>query len=152
MYYNSWIEGNHLFIQMEYCSHSLRHILKLKEQVFGKQPVEAMNPVERFITCHIYREILECVQYLHDLTPRVIHRDLKPDNILIAHRVENNRFIKFFDFGLATVHDTETLQCEHSVVGSGRFIAPEVYQRKYNHKADIYSLAIIGIDMFGIDV
>ncbi|CAG2165492.1 unnamed protein product [Oppiella nova] len=29
-------------------------------------------------------ELLECVQYLHELNPQIIHRDLKPGNVLIA--------------------------------------------------------------------
>ncbi|CAG2175729.1 unnamed protein product, partial [Oppiella nova] len=82
-------------------------------------------------------KILECVQYLHELNPPVIHRDLKPDNILLA---------KTYVTGLATVHQ------HSSDKGDQRYCAPEVGQGVvYNHKIDVYSLAKIAEkDIFGI--
>ncbi|CAG2181037.1 unnamed protein product, partial [Oppiella nova] len=81
--------------------------------------------------------------------PPVIHRDLKPDNVLLARDVRNGRFLKVSDFGLATLH-------EHSSAhGLPKYIAPEVRKRgvKYNHKIDIYSLAkICELDIFDIDL
>ncbi|CAG2176124.1 unnamed protein product, partial [Oppiella nova] len=44
-YYNSWPEGKHLYIQMEFCSQNLRNILEVKPQVFGRQIGEAMDCV-----------------------------------------------------------------------------------------------------------
>ncbi|CAG2173575.1 unnamed protein product, partial [Oppiella nova] len=86
----------------------------------------------------IFKEILECVQYLRELNPPVIHRDLKPDNILLAKTVRNGRFFKICDFGLATVHQ------HSSDKGDLKYQAPEVGQGVvYNHKIDVYSLAII---------
>ena len=83
-YYNSWPESKYLYIQMELCSQNLRNILDIKPKVFDRQLGEPMYCVEYFISCEILRQILECVQYLHELNPRIIHRDLKPENILIA--------------------------------------------------------------------
>ncbi|CAG2100222.1 unnamed protein product [Medioppia subpectinata] len=116
-----------------------------------------MNSVfEYFISSEIFKEILECVEYLHSSDPPVIHRDLKPDNILIGHTIESNRFVKLCDFGLATDHniDRQTAsRYEHSVVGTLAYMAPEVVSGKqYNHKSDIYSLHIIGEQLFGIDL
>ena len=102
---------------MEFCSQNLRNIVEVKPQVFGRQLGEAMDCVEYFISCEIFRQILECVQYLHELNPPVIHRDLKPDNILMAKTVRNGRFFKLCDFGLATVHKHK------SVVGDADYCA-----------------------------
>ncbi|CAG2102238.1 unnamed protein product [Medioppia subpectinata] len=155
-YYDSWLESNHLYIQMQFCSQSLKSLLKDKPIVFERQPEEPIDCIfEHFITCEIFKEILQCVQYLHELDPPVIHRDLKPDNILIAHNINNNRFIKLCDFGLATelVIDKGTdARYEHTVVGTSRYMAPEVYYGRYNHKSDIFSLSIIGEQLFVINL
>ncbi|CAG2162909.1 unnamed protein product [Oppiella nova] len=150
LYNNSWFEDNkRLYIEMELCSDSLRNILDIKPEVFGRQSPEPMNSLEFYISCHIFRELLECVQYLHELSPPVIHRDLKPDNVLLARDVRNGRFLKVSDFGLATFHK------HSSAHGLPKYIAPEVRKRgvKYNHKIDIYSLAkICELDIFDIDL
>ncbi|CAG2168297.1 unnamed protein product [Oppiella nova] len=148
-YYNSWLEGKHLYIQMEYCSQSLKPMLSVKGQVFGRQKGDPMNIYEYYLSCEIFRELLECVQYLHDLDPPVIHRDLKPDNILIAKDVRNGRFVKLCDFGLATVHDMASMS--HSTnVGTFKYMAPEVHQSRYTCKADVYSLGEIGQELFDL--
>ena len=144
-YSDQWYDKNMYYIRMELCSDSLKNILQNKPQVFGRQPEEPMNSIEFYISCHIFKEILECVQYLHELNPPVIHRDLKPDNILLAKTVRNGRFFKVCDFGLATVHQ------HSSDKGDLRYQAPEVGQGvDYNHKIDVYSLAKIAEKIFGI--
>ena len=143
-YMDSWNENKQYFIRMELCSDNLKNILRLKRQVFAKKSEEAMNCVEYFISCHIFREILECVEYLHELNPPVIHRDLKPDNILLARKVRNGRYFKIGDFGLANVTTTHT-----SSGPVGVYRAPEVgWGEGYDHKVDVYSLSVIGFEIF----
>ncbi|CAG2171498.1 unnamed protein product [Oppiella nova] len=129
-YYHSWTEPDFGYIQMELCSQSLRNILEVKAQVFERQSGDPMNPFEYFISCEIFRQILEAVQYLHGLNPQMIHRDLKPENIVIAYNVEKDRFVKLCDLGLATVHDklihNRTSQKHTSDRGTQRYMAPEL--------------------------
>ena len=150
-YMEQWYEYNVYYIRMELCSHSLQNILQHKPQVFGRQPGEPMNSIEFYISCHIFKEILECVQYLHELNPKIIHRDLKPDNILVAKIVRNGRYLKVADFGLATLHSIAS--GSHTTgVGTRQYMAPEVkLQTKYTPKADIYSLAIIAHKLFNLN-
>ncbi|CAG2164029.1 unnamed protein product [Oppiella nova] len=157
LYYNSWPESKHLYIQMEFCLQNLRNILEVKAQVFGRQLGKAMDCVEYFISCEILRQILESVQYLHDLNPQIIHRDLKPENILMVENVRNGRFVMLCDFGLATVHDKNInymTRDKHSTgLGTIKYQSPEISQGiKYGHKVDIYSLAIIGAELFELDL
>ncbi|CAG2102354.1 unnamed protein product [Medioppia subpectinata] len=150
-YYDSWIEGKHLYIQMEYCPQTLRSVLNDKQQVFGRQSTEAMNIYEYFISCQIFREILECVQYLHELNPPIIHRDIKPENILILHNTKTNTFLKLGDFGLATEHNRPT-KTHTQGAGTRNYMAPEVGMgKKYDVKADIYSVGMIGLEMFELN-
>ncbi|CAG2174898.1 unnamed protein product, partial [Oppiella nova] len=131
-YYDSWSYREYLYIQMELCSQSLTKIIEIKAQVFERQIGVPMNSIEYLISCEIFRQLLESVQYLHELNPQIIHRDLKPDNILIARDVRNGRFVKLCDFGLATVHDRRvnyrTTRKHTADIGDLRYQAPEIGQ------------------------
>ncbi|CAG2106531.1 unnamed protein product [Medioppia subpectinata] len=155
-YYNSWLESNHLYIQMQFCLQNLRSLLKDKPIVFQRQPEDQMNAIEYFISCEIFKELLECVQYLHESNPPVIHRDLKPENVLIDHNFSFNRCVKLCGFGLATDHNIDRQTASrygHTLgVGTKTYMSPEVYHYKqYNHKTDIYSLALIAEEIYSID-
>jgi len=149
-YISQWQEDNEYFIQMELCSDSLKTIVGLKPQAFGRQTGEPMNSIEFYISCQISREICECVQYLHELNPQIIHGDLKPDNILITRTPINGRFIKVSDFGLASIYRGSGRihsQCK----GTARYMAPEVrLMDKYTTIIDVYSLAIIAKELFDL--
>ena len=113
-----------------------------------------------YTICELFREIVECVQYLHSRDPPIIHRDLKPANILITAKPTNERYVKLCDFGIAVDHKTKTMystrgksQTHTANVGTPVYMAPEVMRgRDYNRSADIYSLGMIALDMFKITV
>ena len=142
---------------MEYCPQNLKNLLSIKPQIFERQSDEVMNIIEFYISCELFKELLECVQYLHDLKPQIIHRDLKPDNILIKPNILSGRFIKLGDFGLATVHDKAinyfTLEKHTTGGGTVKYQAPEIGQGSiYGHKCDIYSLALVGAEVFDFNL
>ncbi|CAG2100757.1 unnamed protein product [Medioppia subpectinata] len=158
-YIDSWFEGNLYYIQMELCSDSLRNILKKKLDVFPQESGQPMNCVEYYISCEIFRELLQCVQYLHELSPQIIHRDLKPDNILVSMNgsYNNGNYFKLCDFGLAAIHDKNAYELtggKHSAgVGTVGFQAPEVSRGlPYNHLSDVFSLSKIGEILFDLDI
>ena len=154
--YDSWIENKvWLYIQMELCSDNLKNIIEEKSKVFKRQSSEAMNSIEFYISFQLFRELLECVQYIHGLNPPIIHRDLKLANILINFFPMNGHFIKLCDFGLAKEH--ENSQMSHTVgIGTRKYMAPEVlngfYDKNlYSTKADVYSLGQIAQNLFDFD-
>ncbi|CAG2117341.1 unnamed protein product [Medioppia subpectinata] len=155
-YEDSYLESNHLYIQMQFYSQSLRTVLIDKAIVFGRQPEDQMTVFEYFTSCEIFKELLECVKYLHESDPPVIHRNLKPENILFDPNFTSNRCVKLCDFGLAidhNIHRQTVSPFVHTVCGTFGYIAPEVLMGKqYDHKSDIYSLSIIGEELFGIDL
>ena len=162
-YMGSWIETyskdvdiNCLYIQMEFCSDSLKNILNSKALVFGRKPLETMSVIEYFVSCQLFKELLECVQYLHESNPPIIHRDLKPQNILIADNPLRGKYLKICDFGLATVHSMSSMSHTRNT-GTFKYMAPEVLQgtrfkSDYSTKADVYSLSIIAMELFDFDV
>ncbi|CAG2115699.1 unnamed protein product [Medioppia subpectinata] len=149
-YLNSWFESDKYYIQMELCADSLRNILLAKRRAFGRQTAaQAMNSVEFFISCQLFKELVECVQYLHSSKPAVIHRNLKPENVLIARTVRNGRYLKLSDFGLASLLDTSIAAANRDAL----YIAPEVIEgHKYDHKSDLYSVSKIGEQIFDFNL
>uniref|UniRef100_H3GC06 Protein kinase domain-containing protein n=1 Tax=Phytophthora ramorum TaxID=164328 RepID=H3GC06_PHYRM len=83
--------------------------------------------------------IVEALAYLHSLNPKVIHRDLKSNNVLLNEEME----AKLIDFGISRErHGTET----HMTAGMGTsfWIAPEVLRgQDYNEKADVFSFGVV---------
>lgn len=82
------------------------------------------------------RQILNAMLELHK--KRILHRDLKPQNILLKNDV-----IKICDFGFAKEMSASTNFLK-SVKGTPLYIAPEILlNRQYNHKVDVWSFGII---------
>ena len=100
----------------------------------------------------MFKELLECVQYLHESNPPIIHRDLKPANILIAYNNRNGRYLKICDFGLATVHINNDISHTEGP-GTMKYMAPEVSQSNhYSINAHIYSLRVIAQELFDFHI
>ena len=97
-YFDVWIErNNYLYIQMELCSDNLQNIIQQKPEFFGREESEPMKEIEYFISCQILKELSECVQYLHESNPPVIHGNLKPENILFCDFPRSGRHLKLCD-------------------------------------------------------
>ena len=83
------------------------------------------------------KQILNGLNYLHTRESPIIHRDLKCENIFING---NNGQAKIGDLGLAVVKATQHLS---SVLGTPEFMAPELYDEKYDEKVDIYAFGMV---------
>lgn len=69
----------------------------------------------------------------------VIHRDIKPGNLMIAR----NGLVKIVDFGLARLGNDKSLSRAGAMMGTPFYIAPEMVQGKSaGHLSDIYSLGV----------
>ena len=136
---------------MELCSDNLMNIINQKQIFFRRPETEAMNSIEYFISCEIFKEILECVQYLHESNPPLMHRDVNPKNILIKEIPKNHRFVKLCDFDLVKEADYQT-KTQTRGQGTWKYMAQEVqlYSR-YSAKCDIYSLGVVALELFQIN-
>jgi WNK lysine deficient protein kinase len=95
--------------------------------------------VRRKIMKNFCIQILEGLKYLHD--KNIIHRDLKCDNIFLNG---NKGEVKIGDFGLSI---SKVKTYAESVIGTPEFMAPELYEEKYNEKVDIYSFGMCVLEM-----
>ena len=119
-------EGDIQFIEMEYIAGgSLAEIVT-------DAPFTDYARAERFL-----RGAAAGIQAAH--AKGIIHRDIKPDNLMITH---DDR-VKVVDFGLAAVAATEgsRLTVEGTIMGTPHFMAPEQWEGKaVDERSDIYSL------------
>ncbi|KAL7583305.1 hypothetical protein Lser_V15G46001 [Lactuca serriola] len=84
---------------------------------------------------NLIKELMLVLKYCHDMG--VIHRDVKPENILLSA----NGSIKLADFGLAArIANGQSL---YGVVGSPAYVAPEVLTGGYSEKVDIWSAGVV---------
>ena len=109
----------------------------------GKLVSEIRNfaPFDEKYSAYVMYQIFSAVNYCHNMN--IIHRDLKPENILIVNRNKKNNYpnIKISDFGMSKVVEKKAIQ--NKVVGSIYYVAPEVIEKKYNEKCDLWSCGVI---------
>lgn len=80
--------------------------------------------------------LASALDYLHTLSPIVIHRDVKAKNVLLTEQMD----VKLIDFGVSRDKEEETMTAG---VGTPYWTAPEVLDgRRYSEKSDIYSYGV----------
>ncbi|EGR33125.1 zinc carboxypeptidase family protein, putative [Ichthyophthirius multifiliis] len=111
---------------MEFCQHGdLYDFLGRKGQQLNKKDLTEIE------IRYYFSQILEAFKYLRK--NNLIHRDVKPQNILV-----NNNVLKVADFGFAK--EVKEKEIEKSYKGTLTTLSPQVLQGNYTHKCDIYSL------------
>lgn len=103
---------------------------------FLKRKVGQLNWRDHKI--YLAEDVADALVYLHSLTPKVIHRDLKSKNILLDDAFR----AKLSDFGISRERSLEETMT--AGVGTIYWTAPEVLMgKKYTEKADIFSFGIV---------
>ena len=144
----------HYYIMMEYCNGGglmacLKNYIKIYHTPFSEEIVQ-----------HLMRQIVDAIKYMHKR--RIIHRDLKLDNILVNFNNENDKkklnmlkaTVKIIDFGFAIYLDSNGLA--FSALGSPMNMDPLILNelnknsgalKGYDDKADIWSLGTLCYEM-----
>ena len=119
-------EGQH-YIVMEYIEgKTLKQLLQKRGSLTLSEVIDIMN------------QLSDGLAHAHDAY--IIHRDIKPQNIMI----EDNGLIKITDFGIAMALNSTQLTQTNSVMGSVHYLPPEQANGKGSTiKSDIYSLGIL---------
>jgi serine/threonine protein kinase len=123
----------HICLLIDYCDgEDLNKYIKKNGRISEKQ-------TKIFMT-----QIASGLHYLHSLN--LIHRDLKPHNILLS----KNGNIKIADFGF--VKDYTEISMFDTLCGSPIYMAPEILQhKKYDAKVDLWSIGIILYEMLSAE-
>lgn len=103
-----------------------------------KELIGLRGPLSVDEAVHIMRQLTSAIAHAHE--HNIIHRDIKPQNIL----VKDDGTIKITDFGIAVANDAVQLTLNNAVMGSAHYLAPETAQGKDpDPKIDIYSMGIV---------
>ena len=78
-------------------------------------------------------QILDTLQYLHNLQPSVVYRDLKPSNVMLGR----NGQVKLIDFGIARFF---LPQSNATMIGTQGYAPPEQYRGRAEARSDLYAL------------
>lgn len=94
------------------------------------------NNISKKETFRILGELCDALTYIHN--KQIVHRDIKPNNILITR---DGHHVKLIDFGLADKDDFDILK---EPAGTTAFASPEQQKRnKIDNRSDIYALGKI---------
>jgi eukaryotic-like serine/threonine-protein kinase len=82
----------------------------------------------------------------------LVHRDVKPSNLLVASRPDGSRIIKLIDFGIAKLADHEDdvrLTARSAPLGSPRYMAPEQIRDAHgvDARADVWALGVLAHEL-----
>lgn len=125
------MDGNNRFLVMEYVQGTT---LKKLIQERGR-----LSPTT---TAQITIRILSALQHAH--ANGIIHRDIKPQNILVA----SDGHIKVADFGIARIANSYTLTRDDSVMGTVYYYSPEQASgMKVDATSDLYSVGVAMYEM-----
>uniref|UniRef100_A0A671T4G2 non-specific serine/threonine protein kinase n=1 Tax=Sinocyclocheilus anshuiensis TaxID=1608454 RepID=A0A671T4G2_9TELE len=142
-YYGAFIKKNppgvddQLWLVMEFCGAG--SVTDLIKNTKG-------NSLREDWAAYISREILRGLTHLHH--HKVIHRDIKGQNVLLTENAE----VKLVDFGVSAQLD-RTVSRRNTFIGTPYWMAPEVIacdenpDATYDYKSDLWSLGITAIEM-----
>lgn len=114
----------------------------LKQYLYEKGPLPLPEVLE------ITRQVASALDYAHNQTPSVIHRDIKPTNIMIE---DHTGRAVVLDFGIAKeLDDREGMRTKTGVMmGTWKYCSPEQLRHEpLSGSADVYSLGIVMYEIF----
>ena len=125
-------EGDVQYIVMEYLDGPT-----LKEYLVEHGALDVYDAL------HIVEQILSALKHAHERG--VVHRDIKPQNIIL---VDGNETVKVMDFGIAHVQNYSTITISDKAIGTVHYISPEQAKgRPADERSDIYSTGVILYEM-----
>jgi eukaryotic-like serine/threonine-protein kinase len=118
-------------------------VMELIEGQNLKDIIKDEGTLDEYTALDITKQIARALGAAH--RKGIIHRDIKPHNILISNE---GRIVKVADFGIAKAVSSSTMTSTGSVIGSVHYFSPEQAKGKFvGNTTDLYSLGIVLYEM-----
>jgi eukaryotic-like serine/threonine-protein kinase len=129
--YDQGTDGTYVYLAMEYVAGcTLRDVLRERGALSPRAALDILEPV------------LAALGAAH--RARLIHRDMKPENVLIG----DDGSVKVADFGLVRAVDTQTSATTGSVLGTVSYLAPEQIEHgTVDQRTDVYACGVVLYEM-----
>lgn len=129
------MSGDYYFIAMEY----------LQGRTLSKK-IEEDKQIDLKEGVHIMRQVVSAMKKIH--SKNIIHRDMKPDNVMLVQKGSDRNYVKLLDFGLAKTQYQTRLTQTGIVIGTVNYLSPEQISGKGSFPAsDIYAMGVMFYEM-----
>jgi serine/threonine-protein kinase len=125
-------------------------VLELARGPSLRQLMTGPLPAERVV--QLVRPILRGLEHAHQAG--LIHRDLKPDNVMVEHAADGTEIPRIVDFGIAVLRDPDgsdeagKLTASGVIVGTPLYMAPEQAKGEaFDHRIDLFALGVTVYEM-----
>src|SRR5262249_2680555 len=138
--HDSGVQDGLLFMVMEYIPDG-----SLADAIRGTSKHPLRLPVSLPFALDLLGQLGDALQYTHD--NGVVHRDVKPGNVLVRVRSDGHWNVLLADFGVARGLDTSSQRTQ--VTGTFAFMAPEQFSGKFSPASDQYALGVLAFLLLG---
>ena len=110
-----------------------------------KDLIDGSGPMEPGRACRLVARLAGALHYVH-ARHKILHRDVKPANMMLADGDENALYL--MDFGLAVCHQADVTRqtMDGTIMGTPAYMSPEQARGQINetsHRSDLYSAAVV---------
>ncbi len=129
-------------------------LVVIEEYIHGKTLEAIYNeegPIDKLTGVKYTIDVCEIIHSLHSETPKLIHCDIKPSNIMLT----TDNIIKIIDINtVRELSETSNIEGQHSSFGTVKYAAPEQFSKeRFDERVDIYAIgktleALVGLEKF----
>ncbi len=124
-------------------------VMELVEGDSLRKIISSEGALDQIRALKILKQLLQALSHAHN--QGVIHRDVKPENIIVSRKTSGIEEVKLIDFGIAKVlEDPESIDITKSgeVFGTPYYMSPEQCRgMSVNNRTDIYSAGCVAYEM-----